>query len=130
MSGCIEAEFRVFPMHSTARMGRAQWPAPTCGKTGCCVGHAAAVAEQPRPSHRFSSGTVLDSRQTAPATTGDATLVPLRERQPPPMREPWPGMGVGWECGVGCLGRRRSLPHQRTWCDPTAARPNETGHAM
>lgn len=30
-----------------------------------------------------SSGTTLASRQTAPATTGDATLVPDRLRQPP-----------------------------------------------
>ena len=47
-------------------------------------------------THRFSSGTVLDSRHTAPATTGEATLVPLSERQPPPMREP---------CGVEGMGR-------------------------
>jgi hypothetical protein len=33
-------------------------------------------------THRRSSGTVLASRHTAPATTGLATLVPLRLRQP------------------------------------------------
>lgn len=31
----------------------------------------------------FSTGTVLASRQIAPATTGEATLVPESERQPP-----------------------------------------------
>lgn len=45
---------RIFHLHSTARMGRAQWPALTCGETGCCIGHAAAVAQQPRP-HRTAS---------------------------------------------------------------------------
>ena len=40
------------------------------------------------PADRLSSGTTLASRHTAPATTGDATLVPLSERQPPPMRLP------------------------------------------
>ena len=40
------------------------------------------------PPHRFSSGTTLASRHTAPATTGLATLVPLRLRQPPPILEP------------------------------------------
>ena len=38
-------------------------------------------------AHR-GSGTTLASRQTAPATTGDATEVPDRLRQPPWMRLP------------------------------------------
>lgn len=37
---------------------------------------------------RWLSGTMDASSATAPATTGDATDVPDRERQPPPMRLP------------------------------------------
>lgn len=36
-----------------------------------------------RQAHLRASGTTLASRQTAPATTGDATEVPERLRQPP-----------------------------------------------
>ncbi len=54
----------------------------------------------PTHTHLFSRGTTLASRHTAPATTGEATLVPLRLRQPPLMRLPWKqgrhGMLAGW----------------------------------
>ena len=63
--------------------------------------------ERARKAHLRSSGTTLASRQTAPATTGDATEVPDRLRQPPWMRLPITSRP--YATTSGCAQRDRQL---------------------
>jgi len=53
-------------------------------------------------AHRLASGTTDASRHTAPATTGDATLVPDSERQPPSMRLPITSLPYATTSGCVC----------------------------
>jgi hypothetical protein len=57
-----------------------------------------------------SSGTTLARRQTAPATTGEATDVPDSERQPPWMRLPITSRP--YATTSGCAVQR--TPHHQT----------------